>query len=77
MDWRQPVAGMVMAILPTGLVVSAYRKEGHKEPHTHTEVVDLGNWNFDQRLSIVSGTIVQVHHWAAQVRLGGLESSGS
>jgi len=65
----RPVAVVLLAALPSSAVAWAYRKEGLEEPHVHFEVSAPWNWNYDQRVSVVSGPLVAAHHWASTVTL--------
>ena len=75
MNTVRPVGVLVLAVLPTSTVAWAYRKEGLEDPHVHFEISAPWNWNYDERVSIVSGTVVALHHWASTVTLGG-DSAG-
>ncbi len=69
MNTLRPVAVFFLAALPSSAVAWAYRKEGLGEPHTHFEIAAPWNWNYDQRVSVVSGTVVAFHHWLSTVTL--------
>lgn len=77
MNVYRPVAAFVLAIVPASAVGWAYRKEGVEQPHLHSEQVAEFDWTYDQRSSIVSGTMVAVHHWAVTVAGQGTPSTGS
>lgn len=76
MNWKTPVAALIMAVVPTAAVAAAYRREGLEEPHVHAGEAQVNvGWNFDERVSIVSGSVVYLHQWATQVRLSGTDGS--
>jgi len=65
MNSLRPVAAVVLFALPGSAVAWAYRKESLEEPHVHFEVSAPWDWTCDQRVSVVSGTVVALHHWAS------------
>lgn len=78
MNWERPVALLVLAMIPATAVAAAYRKEGLGDLHIHAgEAIQNIGWNFDERVSIVSGSVVYLHQWATQVRVSGRLDGGS
>ena len=67
MNTFRPVGLMLLTIMPASAIAWAYRREDLEQPHTHSEQAEPFDWGFDQRASIVSGTIVVVHRWASTV----------
>ena len=70
MNTFHPAAVFLLAALPTSAVAWAYRKEGLEEPHAHSEIAASWDWNYDQRVSVVSGTVVALHHWVSTATFG-------
>jgi hypothetical protein len=77
MNIFRPVGVVLLAIMPTSTIAWAYRREGVEQPHLHPEQATQFDWRYDQRSSVVSGTMVAMHHWAITVTGQDSASSGS
>jgi hypothetical protein len=77
MNVYRPVGLFLLSVVPASVVGWAYRKEGVEQPHLHSEQAAPFDWTYDQRASIVSGTMVAVHHWAVTVTEQGTPSTGA